>query len=316
VQVKKGKKLLVMLRVLSVSFLLTAAVRVASGYSYNLSDFATEVVNYVKGADIGSDWISGQSYDNAACALGRPTVDTTGDGWFISMDYPVPVVPVYSAYRAFELVTIGNGGSLTIKFDHPVQNNSANPYGLDFIIFGNAFQLWDGTNGWVNGDPTSVTLGATMLATPGIVSVSQDNLTWYTFASGPFASGFAPTLGRVYDPEHPDDSIGNWNLWWDGPTDPTKPLDLSLSPGSLAGLTVAQVATLYGDSAGGTGFDIGVFGLDWIRYVRVDDNPNNTGTTEIDAFADVAPLPEPVSALLLFTGFLAVAGYQTRRRMK
>ena len=43
----------------------------------------------------------------------------------------------------------------------------------------------------------------------------------------------------------------------------------------------------FSGSAGGTGFDIGVFGLDWIKYVRIEDDPNSGVTTEIDAIADV-----------------------------
>ena len=110
----------------------------------------------------------------------------------------------------------------------------------------------------------------------GIVSVSQDGATWYSFTNdpnfmaddpgfiklaadaddGPFCDGFAPTLGRVYDPCHADASIGEWNLWWAEPTNPTLPVDPNLSFETLAGRSVARVAQTYGDSAGGTGYDI------------------------------------------------------------
>ena len=33
---------------------------------------------------------------------------------------------------------IGTGGSLTLQFNTPIQNNPNNPFGLDFIIFGHA----------------------------------------------------------------------------------------------------------------------------------------------------------------------------------
>jgi hypothetical protein len=45
---------------------------------------------------------------------------------------------------------------------------------------------------------------------------------------------------------------------------------------------------MYNGSAGGTGFDIGALGLDWIQYVRIVDDANSSATTEIDAIADVS----------------------------
>jgi hypothetical protein len=302
-----------MIRAVGVTLIVMFLAGETFGYSYSPSDFATEVVEYVKGAGVGSDWLSGDPFDNAECALGRPTVDTTGDGWYIPVSDPVPVVPVYPSFRAYELVTIGNGGYLTVKFGHRVENDPNNPYGLDLIVFGNAFQVVGGGQGWENGDPDCVTVGGTVLSEPGIVSVSQDGDVWYSFDNGPWADDFAPTLGRVYDAEDPDNSIGDWNLWWGEPTDPTVPLDPSLTSASFNGWTVGEIARLYDNSAGGMGFDIGVFGLDWIQYVRVSDDPNSTATTEIDAFADVAPVPEPGTLALAFAASLMLLGRKTRR---
>jgi len=290
-----------------------------SAYTYNPSDFATEVVEYVEGTGVGSDFLSGQKFDNSACALGRPTVDTTGDGWFIPLTNPVPVVPVYPSFRAHELVTVGNGGHLTVKFNHKVLDDPDNPYGLDLTVFGNTFQVFGSGQSWSNGDPNDVTVGGSGFVEPGIVSVSQDGLTWFTFSTGPFADDFAPTLGRAYDTADPDKSIGEWNNWWGDPTDPRVPLDPSLDFSSFNGWTVAQVAQEYGESAGGAGFDIGQFGLPidpetgckWIQYVRVADNPGSTATTEIDAFADV--VPEPATMVMLALGGGAVL---FRRRRK
>lgn len=313
---KRRRKVAAVLCMVSVAFVLAAKARVADAYNYNASDFATSVVNYVKGNGVGSDWISGASFDNTTAALGRPTVDTTGDGWFISMDSPVPVVPCYAPSRAFEVVTIGEGGSLTVKFDHQVHNDPGNPYGMDFTIFGNAFQLAGGADGWSNGDPTKITMTSTLFANPATVSVSKDGTTWFTFSSGPEASGFAPTLGRVYDPAHPDGSIGAWNQWWGVPTDPTVPLDPTATSLSLGGLTVAQAAQLYGDSAGGTSFDIGGLGLDWIQYVRIDVPSGASAVTSVDAFADVAAVPEPASMALFLTGLGAAAARVRRHKRR
>jgi MYXO-CTERM domain-containing protein len=307
-----------LLRTLVASLLAMGTTSVVAGYTYDASDFATEVVEYVKGADVGSHWITGASYDNAQAALGRPTVDTSGDGWFIPLDDRVPTVPVNPPSRAYEIVTVGNGGSLTVKFDHAVLDDPANPYGIDFLIFSNAFMLGENWASWENGDPAAFTTGDTSLFALADVSVSQDGVTWHDFTDGPYAGDGPATLGREYDTLNPDNSLGSWNLWWGAPTDPTLPLDPSLTLDNLAGKTVAEIANLYGESAGGTGFDIGTLGLDWIRYIRVTDIDNVSATTEIDAFADVAPapttqVPEPASWTLALAGLAALAARRRRR---
>lgn len=280
-------------------------------YTFNASDFATQVVSYTAGTGAGS-------YNNANSALGRPTVDTKGDGF----DLPpitFPVVPVYPALKTDEVVSIGYNGELILKFDHQVANDPNNPFGLDLIIFGNSFKKLQANSNWTYGDPAGTTAGTGGTPEPGIVSVSQDGVTWHTFTNR-FADTFAPTLGRMYDTENPDAGLNSpplWtNLWWGAPTDPTLPLDPAMDYSSLDSMTVAQIAQLYGQSAGGTGFDLdwlGVEGLDWIQYVRIT-NPSGSGVTpEIDAVSDVAPVCEPGTLLLLVGGGLAVAARRRRR---
>ncbi len=258
------------------------------------SPYATEVIEYVEGEAVGVDFFDGHKFNDPSTALGRPTIDTTGDGF--STGDPttshVPVVPANSAFRWFEIVSIGQGGYLILKFDHPVEDSRKNPCGLDFIIFGNAFHTGSGGGFWTNGNPNNTIVSETVTREPGKVSVSQDGVTWFTFTNGPYADDFAATLGRIYDPANPDPLLGAWNLWWGGPTDPTKPLNPSFSAAGFAGHTVAEVAALYGQSAGGTGFDIGQLGLPWIEYVKIE-NLTSSGTTEIDALADVAPTASP-----------------------
>lgn len=121
---------------LVVCFFITA---VAEAYDYDQNDFATEIIGYVQGVNIPKDClIDILFFNDANNALGRPTLETTGDGWLIPPSQNVPVVPVYPPFRAFELVTVGNGGRLTVKFNHHVANDKNNPYGIDFIVYGNA----------------------------------------------------------------------------------------------------------------------------------------------------------------------------------
>lgn len=272
----------------------------ASAAGFDPLDFAVEVVEYVPGMGVGFDAVSGEPFDNPQMALGPPTVDTTGTGFEIPADQAVPVVPVYPAFRAHELVTIGDGGWLTLRFGRPVYNDPFNPYGIDFIIFGNAAQQIDGFHVWNNGDPNQTTVGSGAITDRGRVSVSQDGDTWYTFTDGPFADDFAPTLGRAFDPDNPyrPDSDWDWNHWWGGPADPGVPLPPGGEFADKAGLTVAEYAQSYRDpvtgqvSAGGTGFDLSWLevegGLEWIQYVRIE--PAVQGARpDIDAVSIVRP---------------------------
>jgi len=264
----------------------------AQAYDYNPSDFATEVVEYLEGTGIPWDPVSFEDYNDPYASLDRPTIDTTGDGWDILIGDPIPVVAVYPAFRSFELVSIGKGGRLIVKFDHLVEDDPHNPCGIDLIVFGNAW--FNQPNGsWTNGNPNNAFVGTGVISEPALVSVSQDGQTWYTFTDGPFADDFAPTLGRIYDPENPEPSLGAWNLWWSIPTDPTRPLNPSLNDSHFAGYSVAEMAMAYKTSAGGTGFDISQVGLDWIQYVKIENPADSTVVPEIDAFADVAPTAAP-----------------------
>jgi len=246
---------------------------------YDSNDFAVEVIAYVQGSGVGNDWLTGQPFNDANSALGRPTLKTTGDGWYIPVDENVPVVPVYPPFRAFELVTVGNSGQLTVKFNHRVANDENNPHGIDFIIYGDAYLIIGGGQGWTNDNPEEATVTAFVSTEPGIVAVSQDGNDWYYFSTGPYADSFAPTASYRWD---------EVNDIWGHELDPTRPVDPNLTTADLNGKTVAEVIEMYGGSAGGTGFDIGVLGLDWIQYVRIEDNPGSSATTEVDAIADVS----------------------------
>lgn len=293
---------------MTVGAVVSLVVAGAYGYDYNRSDFAFYVDvpgNYVEGADLpDADRITGDEYNDPWAAGDRPTVDTTGDNNFEygtgSAANPVPIVSVYQAFRAYEVVSIGKGGRLILEFDHPVEDDPMNPCGIDFIVFGNSGMMISGSEQWRNGDPNATLLSSAIMMESCTVSVSQDGVTWHPFANGPFADDFAPTLGRVYDPENADPSLPG-NQWWGAPTDPTYPLDPNLiaplgpvpEPTSFTTWTVATLAKKYGYSAGGTGFDLGQLGLSWIRYVRVDNPSGSIPTPEIDAVSDVAARVSP-----------------------
>lgn len=265
----------------------------ALGLDYDSNDFAVDVVEYIEGNDVGNDWISGEPYNDANTALGRPTLETTGDGWLIPLDANVPVVPIYPAFRAFEIVTVGNGGYLTLKFNHRVADDENNPYGIDFIVFGDALQLTSGGQMWDNSNPEDFTVVGNILSEPGIAAVSQNGNDWYYFSSGPYADDFAPTASYEWD---------DVNDTWAQELDPTRPVDPNLTAFDMDGMTVAEMISAYDGSVGGTGFDLRWLeasdyaalavdpnsGRKWIQYVRIADDPASSATTEIDAIADVS----------------------------
>ena len=261
---------------------------------YDANDFAVEVVEYVEGDGVGVDGLSGQPFNDPNTALGRPTLETTGDGWYIPADEDVPVVPVYPAWRSFEVVTVGGGGELVLRFNHGGGADENNPYGIDFIMFGNARWGIAGGGSWGPGsDPETVTVGTTFYKELGIVAVSQDGDDWYELSTGPYADDFAATAGYRWD---------DVNDEWGQELDPTRPVDPNLTASDFDGNSVAEIIEIYDGSAGGAGFDIK--GLDandytalavdsntgqrWIQYVRIEDDPCSPGTPEVDAVSDVS----------------------------
>jgi len=195
-------------------------------------------------------------YTDATAALGEPSRVTPGT-------FGGPVTPFNPAYLPSHLVSIGAGGSLTVKFDKAVHNHPRNRFGIDFIVFGNPGFIvtneFDFTTfNWIG---TPATDGSLFGANEGEtrVSVSRDGVTFYQLN---------PAFARTVDGSMPTDGSGDFTI----PADPT------LSAADFAGLTEEQIQALYFGSAGGTGYDIATaqdaFGnpvqLAFIQYVRLD----------------------------------------------
>ena len=253
-------------------------------------------------------------YSRTNAVLGRPTVDAPASSWNGRAYPPSPIHPGSPAARPIDIVALSSPdeehgvlGSVMIEFDHPVVDDPRNPFGLDFIVFGNALQVLGG-NAEVLGTDNPATVVFTTDSVPdegAVVSVSQDGEAWFSFTNGPFADAFAPTLGRLYDPARPDPALfagtDFTNRFWGRPAHATIPVDPAVSAKDFKGRTLADYAKLYNGSAGGTGFDISAFdlprdarGRKWIRFVRVtapEAADTYQASPEIDAVADVAPAP-------------------------
>lgn len=223
------------------------------------AQFADSVVAYTSGAGVGAN------FTNENAALGEPArVNPFGES----------VDPFNPPYGTNQIVSVGAGGSLTVQFNSPILNNPANPFGADFIVFGNSgFVITNGdftgggiTDGSLFGNNTGETR----------VWVSLDNITYYQLN---------PALAPIIDTLLPTDSDGDFQ----------RPADPSLDNADFAGQNLSGIRSLYQGSGGGTGFDISwaqdgsgnSVSLPGISFIRVDVL---TGKSEIDAFSVV---PEP-----------------------
>lgn len=252
------------------------------------AQFADSVVSYTSGTGFQP------GYTTPSSALGEPSRVTPGT-------FGGPVDPFNSPYLSSQLVSLGVGGSLTVQFNSPILNHAANPFGLDFNIFGNAGFVvtndMDENWNYLGTPRTDGSLyGSDVISTR--VSVSADGINFFTLNPA-----FAPTVDSLF----PTDGSGDFGL----------PMDPGLAAGSFAGLDLAGIRSLYQGSGGGAGFDISWaqdgggnnVSLASISFVRVDVLGGNA---EIDGFAIV---PEPASASLLLLGSLACWAARRRRHV-
>lgn len=270
------------------------------------SPYATELVSY-------SDDLTGSGlYNDPSAVLGAPSTNFKNSGFSPATGRVKLVEPAWNVGLNDEklITTLSNGSSIVVAFDHQVENDPNNPYGIDFLVFGNPFYVG---SGFVS-DNTN--MGTYNLVGGGwfenvVVSVSQDGETWYTYTSA-YGDNAFPTQAYQWDQELYD-TTGNG--WTDELMDFTKPVNPEYAELLNGGtLTAAEAIALYEGSGGGTGFDLDEFGLDWIQYIKVEGLPGYANG-EIDAFADVAasPVPVPAAAWLLGAGIIGLCGVRRRR---
>jgi hypothetical protein len=179
------------------------------------------------------------------------------------------------AWLPSELVSIGAGGSLTLGFDEPVEDDPNNLYGIDLIIFGNTFFVDAAAPAGRCGTPAGLN------GEGGKIEVSADGQTWLE-VSGVLADGLFPTCGFV-DSGPYDISPGQ------SPTDFTRPVDPRLVSGDFNSKTHEEIGELYYGSGGGIGVDIGAVGMMDVSYVRISNPAGAPYSPEVEAAADASP---------------------------
>jgi hypothetical protein len=234
----------------------------------SFGQFADAVLSYNPGTGFAA------GFTNATAALGAPSSGSS-------------ITPFAPAFQKSQIVSVGAGGSLTLHLSSPIVHAPSNPFGIDFMVFGNSgFVITNGNfsgGGITDGSLFGNNTGSTH------VEVSADGANWFMLN---------PSLAPTVDGLFPTDGTGN----------PLIPADPSLSGASFAGLGLSGIRSLYAGSAGGTGFD-----LSWTQdangnsvslpeadYVRVDVL---SGKSEIDAVS-VAPEPELCWLALIGLGFV------------
>ena len=238
------------------------------------AQYADAVAGYNAGTGVAP------GYNDATRTLGSPTV-------FIGYQNTDPFNP---PYLSSHLAGLGAGGSLTLQFNSPILNNAANPFGLDFIIFGHAGFTEDFNTGTTDG---SLFTGGTSNVR---VSVSADGVNFFTLN---------PALTPKVDGLFPTDANGNSLL----------PVNPALTGADFAGKDLAGIRALYAGSGGGAGFDLAwaidganqPVSLASVDFVRLD---GLSGVAYVDA---VSVVPEPSTGALLLVG---AALFWLRRRVR
>ena len=230
------------------------------------TQFATEVVSYKSGVGFATDWSTGAGYINKDAIVGPPARETPGE-------WGGPITPFSPPYLLDQILSIGVGGEVTLKFGKPIRDESINPFGLDFLVFGCAgFTITNGDFG--GGGITDGTL-FDQAAGETRVSVSADGDAWFVLD---------PKRAPAFDAYHPTDGSGDFGV----------PVNPALAKGDFAAGGLAKFTELYDGSGGGTGYDIGWaiddggnhVALGQVQFVRLEVL---FGKAEVDAVSDVRP---------------------------
>jgi len=255
--------------------------------------WADTVVSYQAGAT------AAPGYTNPLMSLGEPSRFTPDPS------FPSVVSIFSSAFLPEQIVSVGEGGHLTVRFDEPLLDDAANPYGVDLIVFGNSFFAADFSNfPSVSQEAPARLFDSDLLH----IELSADGVNFFPVAQ--LGDRLFPTQGYL-DSGAFDSSPGAV------PPNFRRPVNPGLGLADFNGLSYEDSVALYAGSGGGAPIDIAQTGLGFVTHVRFsvpdDGNPLTSIKGEIDALAAV---PEPITAALMGVGILIAEASSRRRRMR
>ena len=261
--------------------------------------FADSVISY----DAGTTAAGG--YNNPSNATGSPT----------RLEFGAAVTPFNPAFLNTDLVSVGNGGHLTLRLSNYALTSTA---GLQLGVFAHAGITDD--DGYVNfptdarsasplvADISNPSNGSMFSVHGAKIEVSADNVLWKPLG---FHVIDIPT-NAYSDVTQPFDSpAGN------SPSDFGQPFTGTLADLENKHLGGTQgMQSIYGSSGGGSWFDLSGTGLSQVGYVRF--SLDTADHFELDAVSIGngflgAPTPEPATGVLAAMG-LAGLLFVARRR--
>jgi len=251
-------------------------------YVCNTNDFAVQIVSTNKIASL-------THYNVPTAVLGPPTLlfyDIYDSR--LTNEITKVVEPEYWTYpdKATPVICeISVGGYITVKMGSPIYHNPNNPYGLDFIVFGNSFYVDQGgsiVNNLTDMDSIPIAGLSGTYGHTTTVSVSQDGTNWFNYPYVPF---LLPSDAYQWDDFN--------RVWKKEVASESKPVNPTLNFPS--GVMVSNVVDQYVGANGGTGYSLQPSGLPWIQYIRIwagtSTNDTSSGDyTVIDAIGTVHPV--------------------------
>ena len=209
-------------------------------------------------------------YDDPGAVLGTPATDfydpfgifSGGDNFrFVKLVEPAFNLSTNQSTKLITTLSSGASNSyIIVGFDQPIHDDPAHPYGIDFLVFGNAFY---GANGATHDEANMNTL---MIAgggffeplkvsvSPGYTGLPEEVINdpatwpWHRYDTGPFADTEFPTHAYKWNRANT-----NWSA---ERMDFTKPVNSEFGAVMTSGISAADGIDLYTGSGGGTGFDL------------------------------------------------------------
>jgi hypothetical protein len=265
-----------------------------------VAQYAVQVVSYSAGTTAAVEFGSGLPFDMSAAALGEPE-RFTGEGVF-----PGVVTPFNPPFLRNEIVSIGEGGQLTLRLSNYAIPQAGAP---EIGVFAHP-GLIDDDN--VNFSGLATNPASAFSVKSAFVDVSADGVSWASLNSGLSIPFDIPSNGYtdLTDPYSP--------VAGSAPSDFQQPFAGSLS--DFSGLKYynpggPDILGLLAGSGGGKWLDISGTGLSKVGFIRFsvadDGNPNVKLNFELDAVSvshaalGAATVAEPASIGLAAAAVIA-----------